>query len=116
MFENINRDALILFPKQALIDWVNYTFPDDPVGLPKLMGHDEGNIYLLPETDHYGEGIELLKKNFKEIFKEELFAWCIDEEFWPKNLTWKLFEEWFHYSIQSMVMDTVDRPVVKESY
>lgn len=116
MFENVNRDALILFPKQALIDWVNYTFPEDTLSLPKLMEHDMGKIYLIPESFKISESIEYLKKNFKPIFEEEIFEWCIDEEFWPENLTWKLFEEWFHYSIQSMVEDTLDEALLKDEY
>ncbi len=114
MFDTINRDALIIFPKPALYKWVNYIFPEDPVSPDKIMAHDAANIYLIPETNSPEDGIEFLKLNFKIIFEEELFEWCTDEEVWPKNLTWKLFEEWFHYSIQSMVMDTIEEALVKK--
>jgi hypothetical protein len=116
MFETINRDVLILFPKQPLFDWANSVFPKDKMDCPKLMEHDQGNIYLIPETNCPDDAIKYLKKNFKQFFEQQLFEWCIDEETWPEKLTWKLFEEWFHYSVQSMVMDAGISAIIKDEY
>lgn len=68
MFETINRDALIIFPKQPLFDWVNYIFPDDKMTCPKPMKHDEGDVYLIPEFDHPDDAIEYLKENLVVTF------------------------------------------------
>lgn len=116
MFESINRDALILFPKQPLFDWVNSIFKDQKIECPEPLAHDEGNIYLLPEMDHYSYTVEFLKENFEVFFEKELFEWCTDENDWPKKLTWEMFEEWFHYSIQSMVEDTLEEEIIKDEF
>ena len=113
MYDTINRDVLILFPKQPLFDWVNKIFPDDKLDCPELMAHDEANVYLIPETDYPEAGLVYLKKNFKTFFELELEEWSLDENTWPQKLTWKLFQGWFHFSIQSMVTDMVNVPIVK---
>ncbi|MBN2817337.1 MAG: hypothetical protein JXP36_00105 [Bacteroidales bacterium] len=116
MFNTINRDVLILFPKQPLFDWVNFIFPDDKMVCKKPMAHDEGDIFLIPEFDHPDYAIEFLKDNFVDFFEHELFEWTTDENFWPDKLSWEMFENWFHYSIQSVVMDTLDDEIIKEDY
>lgn len=52
MLEHINRDAVIIFPKQPLMDWVNTIFPEEKIECPQIMTHDEANIYLIPETNN----------------------------------------------------------------
>ncbi len=116
MFKSINRDVLILSPKQPLIDWVNYIFPNDKLDCPKLMGHDEADLFLIPEFYHYDDAVEFLKENFIVFFEQELFEWTTDETLWPKNLTWELFKEWFHYSIQSVIMDTLEEDIEKNDF
>jgi hypothetical protein len=112
----VNRDVLILFPKQPLFDWANYIFPDEKMKCPKPMEHDEGDVFLIPEFTHPDDAIEYVKENFIEFFEQELFDWTTDENLWPDNLTWELFENWFHYSIQSVVMDTLDEEIEKEDF
>lgn len=116
MFETINRDVLILFPKQPLFDWVNYIFPDGKMECPKLMAHDEADIFLIPEFYHYDDAIEYLKENFIDFFKHQLFEWTMDEDLWPDNLTWEMFCNWFHFSIQSVVMDTLEDEIGKDDF
>ncbi|MDA3892265.1 MAG: hypothetical protein PF517_11435 [Salinivirgaceae bacterium] len=116
MFETINRDMLIIFPKQPLMDWVNYIFTDYKHECPKPLEHDQGNTYLIPEFDHPDDAVQFVKQNFKRFFENELFDWSTDEKDWPEKLTWELFEKWFHYSVQSLVMDTVEGNIEKEDY
>ena len=116
MIKTINRDALILFPKQALYDWVNYIYTNDKMECPKPMAHDEADIFLIPEFDHYSAAIEYLKENYLKFFHQELFDWTTDENLWPEKLTWELFEKWFHYSIQSVVMDTLEKNIKKDNF
>ena len=116
MFENINRDILILFPKKPLFDWVNFIFPDDKMECPEPLAHDEGDLFLIPEFDNHIDAIEYVKDNFIDFFEHELFEWATDEDLWPENLTWELFQKWFHISIQSMVMDTLDEEIEKDDF
>jgi len=116
MFNIINRDVLILKPKQALFDWLQEVFEDELMveGLP--FDHDESNVYLIPEFNHYVEALEYLKKNFIPYMELELEGWVLDDDEWPKDLTWEKFQEFFHISIQSVVYDTLEVPILKDSY
>lgn len=116
MFDTINRDVLIIFPKQPLIDWVNYIYPKDKMQCPKPMENDEGDIFLIPEFYHPDDADNYLKENYLNFFHHELNDWTTEESLWPENLTWELFEKWFHYSIQSVVMDTVDDEIEKDNF
>lgn len=55
-----------------------------------------------------------MKANFELFFIEELNNWCVDDSLWPKKLTWEMFNEWFHFSVQSMLIDVLDSPVLKD--
>ncbi len=111
-----DRDVLILFPKKQLYDWVKYIYPDEQMECPEPMTHDEADIFLIPEFDHHSDAIEYLKENYLEFFQQELFDWTTDENLWPERLTWELFEKWIDFSIQSVVMDTLDKRIIKENY
>lgn len=114
MFSIINRDVLILKPKQALFNWVQEVFGDDLIEESAPFAHDESNVYLIPELDHYEESLEYLKENYQAFMELELEGWVLDEEEWPKDLTWEKFQEFFHISIQSMVFDTLEEPIEKD--
>jgi hypothetical protein len=114
MFETVNRNALIIRPKQALIDWVNGIFPEDPIFENTLDKHDEANVYLIPEMDSTEESLQYLKDNFELILMEILFEWCEDDALWPKNRNWQLFDDWLDYSIQTMIMDICNDKLEKE--
>ncbi len=114
MFKTINRDVLIIFPKQPLFDWVNDIFPGDKLECPKTMEHNEGDIFLIPEFDHPDEAINYIRENFMKFFRHELLEWTTDKHLWPKNLSFEMFENWFHYSIQSVVVDTLVDKIKKE--
>jgi hypothetical protein len=38
----------------------------------------------------------------------------MDETVWVKNRTFKLFKDWFDYSIHTMIWDTMDEPIDKD--
>jgi len=114
MLEYINRDVLIIFPKQPLIDWASTIFPNDEVKCPALMANDKGNVYLIAEAYNSESALEEVRANFEVFFHEELGNWTYDESLWPKKITWKMFNEWFNYSVQSMVLDVLDEPIEKK--
>ncbi|MDP4205099.1 MAG: hypothetical protein Q8859_03795 [Bacteroidota bacterium] len=106
--KSINRNALILEPKKPLYEWVNYIYQGEPVECPeKPFSHDHATVYLIPEQQNQEEYEQWMKKNFQTFFRNELFDWCTDKTEWPSPLTYKLFQEWFHISYQTMIFDTV---------
>jgi hypothetical protein len=116
MFENVNRDVLIIFPKQPLIDWANRLNPNEDEECPMLMDLDQANVYMIPEFEDPKEALDFVKQNLNHFFENELKEWYTDENKWPEKRTWDIFEQWFHYSIQSVVVDIVNDGIKKYRY
>jgi hypothetical protein len=112
---SINRDIMIIIPKKPLIDWQNTIFPENPLSTDiDPFKPDEGTAFLIPEMDAPEEFEKWIKKNYKIFFEGMLDEWCTDENLWPKNLTYKMFREWFTVMYQSMLIDTLDMPIIRE--
>ena len=109
-YDTINRNAIIVRPKKPFYDWEHSVFPDDE----PMNSKDENNIYLVKEMYNNEAVLKWIKKNYDDIFINELNDWCTDEEEWPKNRTYKMFSEWFNIEICSMILDLEDFPVTKK--
>jgi len=108
-YESINRNAIVVKPKKPLFDWINEIYPDSPVS-----EKEEGNIYLIREMVS-NEAIEKwLKRNFEQIFQNELNDWHTEEKDWPQKRTFMIFQEWFEYEIHSMVLDLEETDITKD--
>lgn len=110
-YDSINRNAIVVKPRQALFDWVNLIYPDDPVDANLA---DEGTVYLVKERDSNEEIKNWLKRKFDSIFVNELNNWHTNENDWPKNRTYKQFVEWFEIEIHSMVLDMEETEIEKD--
>ncbi len=101
-FKNIKRSALVIKAQQPFIDWLLFHDPQMKVDGDMF----EGEVYLLPDYETKEQMVNWLKKNFNVLFAEQLNNWYIDETMWPQNRTFKMFNEWFSYSVYTMVFDT----------
>ncbi len=108
-YDSINRNAIVVKPKQALFDWVNSIYPDSPIKAP-----DEATVYLIKEKDSNEEIEKWLQKNFDNIFQNELNNWHTDEKDWVEKRTYKLFTEWFDVEIHSMILDLEETAITKD--
>jgi hypothetical protein len=108
-YDSINRNAIVIKPKQALFEWVNTIYPGTPVEAVL-----EGTVYLVKERNSNEQIEKWLQKNFDNIFQNELNNWHTDENDWPTKRTWKQFKEWFAVEIHSMILDMEETPVVKD--
>ena len=108
-FENVRRTAIVIKPKQPFLDWLKSIDPSDDD--PKLL--NETDVYLLPDFEEVKQMENWLKKNFDSIFSDQLNNWYLDEPCWVQNRTFKMFKEWFDYSLHTMIYDTVDKPIQK---
>jgi len=106
MFDNINRNAVIITPKQVFLDWVSSKHAKGGSMELSADGHDESNVYLIPEMECIEDSLMYLNDNYRIYFEDILTEWVENTKLWPKKLTWTLFTEWFSYSVQSMVIDT----------
>jgi hypothetical protein len=108
---SLNRTAVAVIPKQPFLDWLEKTFFPDK--LPQVL-LEENTMYLLDAIDDK-KGVERwLKKNFDQIFSNELNEWTDDKKDWPKNRTYKMFAEWFDVKICSMIYDLGSSPLLRD--
>jgi len=112
LFPGINRAALIVKPKKPFFDWLlntsnEYDKPEDRLK-PEMLDTevpDSKHVYLIPIYDEDKQYNGFLKKHCIEIFNSELNGWYMDPDMWPKDRSWKEFNKWFEYDIQTMVCD-----------
>jgi len=92
--QTINRNLLIVKPKQPFVDWINAQPDQDvPVSLTEIRW--ECTTYLIPEMMNEDDAFEYIDAFKLDIFEFELDAWCRDSDVWPKGRTAKIFDEWF---------------------
>lgn len=106
---SINRFALLLRPKPAFIAWINQQeLSEEPLTYQISPEHDDTDVYLIPEFGELEDAEAWLRESYEDFLTSMLEEWCPDESQWPSPLTWELFDSFLHYSIQSVVVDTLD--------
>ncbi len=108
----INRSAVIIKPKQPMLDWINHTDSERKFTIEDIS--KENSTLLIPQFDSFDGARDYVKKNYEAIFEFELFGWYIDEDLWPRKRTYEMFNEWFDIQINSEVFDLVDEEIEKE--
>jgi hypothetical protein len=98
-YDQVNRHAIVVKPKQPLLNWINALYPD--------MAEDgsETTIYLVKQRNDFEDTEKWLKRNFNKIFENELNGRRTDENDWPQKRTYKLFTEWFDTEIHTEILD-----------
>ena len=106
-YDQVNRHAIVVKPKQPLLNWINALYPD--------MAEDGSatTVYLVRERNGFQETEKWLKRNFKNIFENELNGRHTDENDWPQKRTYKLFTEWFDTEIHTTLEDIEESPIRK---
>ena len=105
----INRNALLIKPRQLFWDWLKKA--DKDFEQPEFA---EKVIYLINEKDSEEETTAWLKKNFDKIFVAELEGWTESKKQWPKKRNYQMFTEFFEVEYHSMLMDLEKEPVTKD--
>ncbi len=110
----INRSVAIIRPKQPFVDWSNQ-LPDFGSKISLDTFREDCLAILIPE---YGTkaGKRYVEQMWEEIFEDQLWGWCTEESWWPKDRTKKLFRQWFEIEIHSMVVDSMDKNIEKEEW
>ena len=106
-YEAVNRHAIVVKPKQPLLNWINALYPDLP------EDGSETTVYLVKERENREETEKWLRHKFKDIFDNELNECHTDENDWPQKRTYKLFTDWFDTEIHTMVDDVEESPIEK---
>lgn len=98
---NLKRSALVLSKKKMpYYGWLQ------SIGKGSQNSNTTDNeVYLLPDYEEIDQMEKWLSRNFDLIFQDQLNGWITDQDLWVKNRTYKLFKEWFDYSLHTMIFD-----------
>jgi tetratricopeptide (TPR) repeat protein len=113
--QTINRHAITIKWKQPFVDWANGL----EEGGPKLRVDDQkntGTVYLVPETNFEKDFPKNIKGYFSFIFEQELLSWSEDEKTWPRNRTYKIFQDWFVIIYSDLILDLTDDVLESEDF
>lgn len=109
----INRGVVVVKPKQPFLDWLRaLPTPATDVSLEELR--EDCSAYLLPDWEDEEHLQRMLVRCCKDVFVDELRAWCTDESVFPEQRSWPVFCEWFEVESHSMVFNLVQGPLVDE--
>jgi hypothetical protein len=108
-FENVRRSALVIKPKKPFLDWL-ISIDGDNKTIDLISDQD---VYLLPDFDEIRQLENWLKKNFDQIFCDQMNNWYIDETLWVQKRTFKTFKDWFDFTLHTMIWDTLEEPIEK---
>lgn len=107
----LNRTSFAIVPKKPFLDWIKNTFLPGKLP-PGLL--EENSMYLVDPLDDKKNVEKWLRKNFDDVFVNELNEWSEDQSDWPANRTYKMFCDWFEVKICSMIYDLGTSPLIKE--
>ena len=110
----INRAVLILKYKETAIKWINdsESYKDSQTITSDDINNDS-TVYLVSEEDSESQETlnAWLELNYTQLFKSELSTWYSDENDWPQERTFALFNQWFNAECHTIIVDTVDGPI-----
>jgi hypothetical protein len=109
----LNRSAIVVTPKQPIIDWLHSVDPTSHDLTLKELTH-ESTIYLIPECDTPADVDKVLGEVCDAIFVEQLAGWYNDETTWPRDRGLETFRRWFSIEHHSMIVDLCDDPLILE--
>lgn len=109
-----NRSFLIIKYKKPFVDWVNSI---EAGALSKEKASDYKSIYLSKFISITNEKNinKTVEKSYKTIFKFELEDWYTDKNLWltKKEMTLKLFNEWFYWEFVDSGKDLIRGKIIK---
>lgn len=109
----INRSVAIIRPKRPFIKWAN-SLPDNEREYADEAFQSDCQAVLIPEYDTDKDAEKYINDIWDDLFEEELWGWCTNEDWWPKVRTQKMFWQWFDIEFHSIVSDPYDLPIEKE--
>lgn len=102
----INRTVVVVKPLQPYVDWANGCADPsaDPIKTSVRDLSDDATCFLIPNFDDSKKQEKYLASLKSKIFEEQLEAWSLDENEWPKNRNTKVFDSWFKLEVHSILL------------
>lgn len=100
----VDKSIAIIKPKQPFIDWANQ-LPDADGAITLDNFKDDNTAILIKPYDTDKMAKMRIDDIWEELFENELYGWCTNEDCWPKERGKKLFWKWFDVEFHSVVYD-----------
>lgn len=110
----VNRGLLVVKAKEPFREWINSLEANSDITIKEI--NDDCTAYLIPEFEDDLQRDIVLKRIYSDIFVEQLFDWCIDDDRWPQKRTLTLFKKWFDLEFHSVVADVVEDDLHTDDY
>lgn len=115
----LNRGVVILRHRQPFLDWVMQADPEPLEHLTLASLAEDGDAFLIPggpAIDNSEDAVRWVEKRWRMFFEHMLSDWFTDEALWPKNLSLKMFREWFAVEYCSIVWDVANEQLEIEDW
>ena len=112
----LNRELLIVRPKQPFVDWINAADPNpDGVHITLEMANEDSAVFLIHE--YACEDLEgWLEQCYHPLFEEVLGQWYVVPELWPQDRNLEMFKAWCEVEVHGIVIDLVDEPLIDDDF
>ncbi|WP_067864175.1 hypothetical protein [Neptuniibacter marinus] len=111
----LNRSAFVVLPREPFANWTN-SLDVDADGLHQCLSLEEqrreGTVYLIAEVSSEADFSKALEAQWLQIFQNELSAWDELGDYWPHELTYESFKQWFDVYPQIMAIDLSSLPLM----
>ena len=111
----LNRTAVTVIGAPPYLEWTRTRDADFSRGTLRVARTKSyGSAFLLPEYQLAEDLQEWVEDNYAWLFEFQLAAWTEDESAWPPTRDLKMFREWFHIDVHSVVVDAGDDDIEGE--
>jgi hypothetical protein len=114
----INRNLIVLLPKQPALDWILRVDPEPMTHLTLDAFRQEQDAFLITEgkVETPEAAQRWAERRWDAIFTQFLFSWFVDERMWPERRTLGMFRQWFEVQYHSMVWDVSGDSIVHDDW
>jgi len=108
----VKRVAAVIKPTQVMLDWLKDK-PGNNQDLNLDTVQRDCTVLLLPAFEGPAQAKGFIKDIYNGIFESEMASWGLDETTWPRDRSYKMFNEWFKVELHSVLFDLgdIDAPV-----
>jgi hypothetical protein len=114
--KDVNRHALVITAKPAFFALLS-RLSGDTFEVPDATENDTSRVYLISgDFLYHEEALEWVEENRQAFFEDTFIAWYAEENKCPQDISWGDFQDYFVFSIQSMIIDAATNEELYQDY
>ena len=111
----MNRSAVVLEPRQPLLDWINRSEPTAPPMTLEDLRHNN-TVLLVPALGSTKEILTWMLPLRMQLLERELESWHTNRTLWPAERSPEMFDEWYELRVHGEVLDMSEEPVRRDTW